>query len=320
MKNIIIFLFIFINVLIYSNTSIDINISQTNLKIGDKFTVTFNLPVQEKYSVLKEIQKVTAPLEIVSSTYVQSNDTIQCTYICAIFEDGTFDNLFFTIPVSLSSGTVIEYETKKFTIIIESVLTEDEKTAFSKIKEPEKIELKNNKDIYKFRFYFENILLLIFIVILIVFIILIVYKFIIKRLIKSKKNKDSSNAISSFEKFISDLEKIRLETEDRKEYEMKISVLSETFKEFIYRLLAFNAVSETTRELISSLRESQVENELIYKTSTILNKLDMIKFAKASVTKEQFYEYIDSIKDIGVNINNFVKLKNERENELNTIR
>lgn len=308
MKKIILFLIsLLIIQKLFCNTT-KINIDKNEIKIGEKVTLSFTIENKGEIRVLKEELSVTPPIEIITERLEIKPEAIKFLYEISSFTAGDFKDLSMKIPVAYKSGDIEIIETDSFSLIVKSILTEDEKIKLENTKEPDQVELKKSIDIKKFRFYIEGFIFWILFILVITFLILFIYKFIIKKIkVKNKTGKEDDNKIIGFEKFLFSIERITIETENRKEIEYKLSLLSETLKEFIRWAFKFNATSETTKELIKSMRESDIEQKLISETGLILNNLDMIKFAKAEIDANGFKNYLMQIKELGIAINNYSK-------------
>lgn len=316
-----VFLVIFLSSLLssFSDNILNIELDKNKVKIGEKFKITVLVDTAEDYNVLSEIEKIKYPLELLETVYKRENNYTAVEKTFSIFEDGFFSDLYFTVVFSYHSGKVIEYRSENFTIEVESYLSEDEKEALKNVGQPEKIQLRDAKGIFKFRYYFSHIFIIIMIILLITLLILILYKILLKKIGKGRKSNRETLKLSPFEKFIAEIERINTDRDSKDELENKTSLLSEVFKDFIFNIMSFNAVSETTRELVQSLRESDIDSDLISNINSTLTGMDMVKFAKAEINAEKFIQFKSDIKEYGLKINEIVKLNKERNNEFNKV-
>ena len=75
-----------------------------------------------------------------------------------------------------------------------------------------------------------------------------------------------------------------------------------------------NAKSETTRELLRSMRQENIDDVLISNIGAVFNSMDMVKFAKANIDQDVFNDYVKNIRDFGCKINEISKKGAENEN------
>ena len=105
---------------------------------------------------------------------------------------------------------------------------------------------------------------------------------------------------------------------DRKETEVNLSGMSCALKELITQTFNFetqsNAKSETTRELLHSMRRENIDDVLISNIGAVFNSMDMVKFAKANINQEVFDDYAKNIREFGNKINELGKKGDENEN------
>ena len=181
------------------------------------------------------------------------------------------------------------------------------------IKDPSKIKLKEEKPQAKINFNISFFVKIVFLVILLVIIGMILYYFLYKVIMK-KKHSESIIKIPPYPKFLAHLEKISFnKKDDRNIIEKKLSELTEILKELIYEDFTFNAISETTTELLMSLREIDFDSNIADALKKNFDEIDMIKFAKAPVEFSNLNAYIQIIKKLGNKIHNYKLLMISKE-------
>lgn len=312
---------------LFSNPVVSINdffVDKTEILVGIKIHFTFSIHPEssEEYSILTEEFFLPSPAELLEIQYLpkQGKQTTEIKGIFSIYESGEFQDLFFQVPVSFKNGEVINYRTNTFSIKVSDLLTKEEKAALKEIKDTASVELRPELPQEKFRFYFEGFLLFALIVLLLTFLSLILYRFLLKKRKQKKgalsaEEKDALSHLTPFEKFTFIIENLQLESENRKELELKLSMMSGALKELIHRSFHFNATSETTRELLSSMRKEGLDDVLVSNIAAVFQSMDMVKFARADINKEVFQEYRKNIKSFGYSINQTANSRNEKRNE-----
>ena len=122
----------------------------------------------------------------------------------------------------------------------------------------------------------------------------------------NKKQKEKYENIPPYQMFLAKLEMILFKkNDDRKLIEKKLSELIEVFKELIFKELSLNAPSETTKELMKSLRKINLDQDMTKAINILLNEIDMIKFAKAQTDFNRLLFYLNSIKNFAEKIHNY---------------
>lgn len=304
----------------------DFSLSKTEILLGEKINFQFSIvPNDEtkKYEILTEEFSIIAPFEILSIDYKKlGNNATLVSGEMTSFTAGELKDINMSVPVSFSDGTVAIYQTDNQTFNVKPVLTKEEEEALKKIEDPSTIELRASLPQEKFRLYFEGWLIFILIVVVLAILAVIIYRIIIKKL-KSKtsdnqKESNPLNNLSAYEKFLFMMETHCIYSADRKETEVNLSGMSCALKELITQTFNFetqsNAKSETTRELLHSMRRENIDDVLISNIGAVFNSMDMVKFAKANINQEVFDDYAKNIREFGNKINELGKKGDENEN------
>ena len=141
------------------------------------------------------------------------------------------------------------------------------------------------------------------------------YKFIFKR--KNGKENEKTK-LPPYENFLKNVSQINFDPNDeRPATENKLSILTEVLKELIYDEYQLNAPSETTKELIRSLRDIGFKEEIVIDMNTFYTEIDLIKFAKAPYNYDRLILFLNKIKDLGSRINQDYREKNSEVNNVN---
>ncbi|MCK4799207.1 MAG: hypothetical protein KAT05_17675 [Spirochaetes bacterium] len=307
-----IFLFIFLIIIISSsysdgtNDSIISTISKTNIKIGEKITLLLKVPDLKDVKVLwEDMSELHQEVEIYSKKDFYKGKYLNFEIIFTFFYSGDYEGFIFTIPISTPDGEMLYLETDKYNIIVESPLTEEEIENLKNIKDPSKIELRKEKEQVKIAFHFSTYIKIILFIIGFILLAMIIYYFLYKKIMKKRKE-DEIKKLPPYQRFLADLEIILFDVkDDRKIVEKKLSELTEILKELIYGELFFNAPSETTKELIISLKQTEFDPNIIAILNDLFNEIDMIKFAKAPVNYDRLKYYVDTIRKLGNKIHNY---------------
>jgi len=319
------FFFLFTLILINSksyifsdeNNKIVTKISRKKIMIGEKIKLTVKISNLLNTNILwEEMSSSHSNVEIYSKNSFYKSDILNLEIIFSFFDEGTIKDFTFTIPLVSSEGELLYLNTSKYTIKVVNQLSEEEISNIKNIKDPSKIELKKEKKQakipYKFSFHIKIIILIIF---LIFFGSLLYY--ILYKIIKKKLFKDKNISIPPFDDFLREISIIDfLNTDDRKTIENKLSYLTEILKKLIYKEFSFNAVSETTTELIFSLRNINFKEDIITDIQNTLMEIDLIKFAKGNFDIKKLKFFIKSVKELGINIHNY-KLSIDQNNIIN---
>jgi len=313
MKKFLILYFILLSA-IYINAdqtddSIKSKISKTKIKLGEKITLNISIPGEnfKEYKIVwGELNSSNGKSETISQKDSYINKTLHLEIVFTFYEAGTFKDFTFTVPISIKDQEMMYLTTDKYEIEVSSPLTDEELENIKKIKDPSKIELKKEKLQEKMPFIFSGYIKIILIVLLIILIGLILYYIVYKMIFKNREGKIEQNKLSPYENFLAKLEIINFDkNDDRKTIELKLSELTEIVKELIFLEFALNAPSETTKELIYSLRNINFENNLILSIKSLLEEIDMIKFAKASYDFDRLIYQKEAIRKLGNNIHQY---------------
>lgn len=302
------------------------SLNKTEIKLGEKINFQFSIPANdktEKYEILTEEFTVTRPFEILSVNYKKlSDNTTIVSGEMTSFTSGELKDIKISVPVSFSDGTVTIFSTENQTFNVAPVFTDEEKEALEKIEDPSTIELCSSLPQEKFRLYFESWLILILVVIALAIATVLIYQHIIKKLHTktpdSEKNTDPLDKLSAYEKFLFTMENNCKYSSERKETEIKLSEMSSALKELIMYTFNFetplNTKSETTRELLFSMRRENIDDVLISNIGAVFNSMDMVKFAKANIDQNVFNDYVKNIREFGSKINEIGKKGADNEN------
>jgi len=291
----------------------DVILSKNKIKIGEKTTLLIKVYDIENVRVLWEEMSVSIP----NISFIKKLDYYKSKVFClelifTVFEGGEYSDLFFEIPILKNEdGSIIYIKTRKLILNVESPLSEKEIETIKNISDPSSIEIKKEKGAADLPFFFSFYLKIILIVLFLAALALLGYHFFYKHIIKGKFGKNI--ILSPYEKFLFRMEKIHFtENESRASVDKKLSELSEAFKELVYNDFKLNALSETTKELLISLRTFSVNEEIVHKVSALFNDMDLVKFAKAPVSINKLDIFYSSLKDIGSEIHGY-------KNELDSI-
>ena len=281
-------------------------ISKTDIKIGEQINLTIILQDLENVNILwEDMNSTNNNVETISKKNYYKNKNLFIEIVFTFFESGEYNDFSFTIPINQTNGEMLYLYSEKYNIKVNNPLTKEELDTINNIKDPTSIELKKEKEQAKFPFYFSfYIKIIIFIIIILIF-ALISYYYLYKY-IMNKKSKEKYENIPPYQMFLAKLEMILFEkNDDRKTIEKKLSELTEIFKELIFRELSLNAPSETTKELIISLKKANLDPDITNEINMLLDEIDMVKFAKAPTNFNKLLHYLKSIKEFGGKIYNF---------------
>ncbi|MBN2547399.1 MAG: hypothetical protein JXB50_16465 [Spirochaetes bacterium] len=295
-------------------------ISKTNIKLGEKIKLTVTI-TDEKFKESKvfwnNLTFSNNKAEVLSYKDSYNNKTLSLEIIFTFYEAGNYKDFSLTIPVSSKDEELFNLITERYTIEVASPLSLEEIETIKKIKDPSKIELKKEKPQAKMPFRFSFYIKVILIILLIVLIGLLTYYFIYKLIFKSKE-KHSQNNLSPYENFLVKIEKLNFSiNDDRKKVEIKLSQMSEILKELIFMEFSFNAPSETTNELILTLRNIYFDQNLIVRIKDILEETDLIKFAKAKYEIENLENKKETLKKLGTEIHQYKLVQINKQENLN---
>lgn len=302
----------------------DFSLNKTEIKLGEKINFQFSIAANgkaEKYEILTEEFTVTNPFEILSVNYKKRSDnaTLVSGEITS-FTSGNLKDIQMSVPVSFSDGTVTIFSTENQTFTVAPVFTKEEEEALKKVEDPSTIELRSPLPQEKFRLYFEDWLLLIIIIVILAIAAVLIYQRIIKKFHSktsdNQKGGDPLDKLGAYEKFLFMMENNCEYSADRKETEIKLSGMSSALKELIMHTFeaTSNAKSETTRELLYSMRHENIDDVLISNIGAVFNSMDMVKFAKAGIDQNAFNDYVKNIREFGSKINEAGKKGAENEN------
>lgn len=304
----------------------DFSVNKAEVLLGEKINFQFSIVPDEntkEYQILTEEFAISYPFEILSIDYKKlSNHTTVVSGEMSSFTAGEFKDIKMSVPVSFTGGTVIIYSTETKTFNVAPVFTKEEEEALKKIEDPSAIELRPSLPQEKFRLYFEGWLIWGLAVLILSILAVIIYRYIIKklhsRMLSEEESCDPLDKLSPYEKFLFMMETNSTYSADRKETETQLSGMSCALKELITQTFNFdaqsNAKSETTRELLRSMHQENIDDVLISNIGAVFNSMDMVKFAKANINQDVFNEYVKSIRDFGSRINEISKKGAENEN------
>lgn len=302
------------------------SLNKNEIKLGEKISFQFSIVANdkaEKYEILTEEFTVTHPVELLSVNYKKlSDNTTLVSGEITSFVSGELKDIKMSVPVSFSDGTVIIFSTENQTFNVAPVFTAEEEEALKKVEDPSTIELRSPLPQEKFRLYFGNWLILILVIVILAIVAVLIYQRVIKKLHSktsdNEKETDPLDKLSAYEKFLFMMENNCKYSADRKETEIKLSGMSSALKELITQTFNFettqNAKSETTRELLYSMRRENIDDVLISNIGAVFNSMDMVKFAKASIDQNVFNDYVKNIREFGSKINEIGKKGAENEN------
>ena len=304
----------------------DFSVNKTEILLGGKINFQFSIEAVNKensYEILNEEFRISHPFEIISISYKKlSNQTTLVSGEMTSFIPGEQKDIKMSVPVSFSDGTVAIFSTDNQTFNVLPVLTKEEEEALKKVEDPSTIELRTSLPQEKFRLYFEGWLLLALIVIVLSILAVIIYRYVIKRLrskmLSEEESCDPLDKLSPYEKFLFMMETNSAYSADRKETEIRLSGISCALKELITQTFNFdaqlNAKSETTRELLRSMRNANIDDVLVSNIAAVFNSMDMVKFAKANINQDVFNDYVQNIRQFGSKINEIGKQELNNEN------
>ena len=304
----------------------DFSVNKTEILLGGKINFQFSIEAVNKensYEILNEEFRISHPFEIISIDYKKlSNQTTLVSGEMTSFIPGEQKDIKMSVPVSFSDGTVAIFSTDNQTFNVLPVLTKEEEEALKKVEDPSTIELRASLPQEKFRLYFEGWLLLALIVVILSILAVIIYRRVIKKLrskmLSEEESCDSLDKLSPYEKFLFMMETNSTYSADRKETEAQLSGMSCALKELITQSFNFdaqsNAKSETTRELLRSMRQENIDDVLISNIAAVFNSMDMVKFAKANINQDVFNDYVQNIRQFGSKINEIGKQELNNEN------
>ena len=302
------------------------SVNKTEILLGGKINFQFSIESNNKentYEILNEEFAISSPFEILSIDYKKlNNQTTLVSGEMTSFTAGEQKNIKMTVPVSFSDGTVLLYSTDTKIFNVLPVLTKEEEEALKKIEDPSTIELRASLPQEKFRLYFEGWLIFALIVVILSILAVIIYRYIIKRLrskmLSEEESCDPLDKLSPYEKFLFLMENHGTYSTDRKETERQLSGISCALKELITQTFNFdtqlNATSETTRELLRSMRSANIDDVLVSNIVAVFNSMDMVKFAKANINQDVFNDYVQNIRQFGSKINEIGKQELNNEN------
>lgn len=304
----------------------DFSVNKTEILLGGKINFQFSIEAVNKensYEILNEEFRISHPFEIISIDYKKlSNQTTLVSGEMTSFIPGEQKDIKMSVPVSFSDGTVAIFSTDNQTFNVLPVLTKEEEEALKKVEDPSAIELRASLPQEKFRLYFEGWLLLALIVVILSILAVIIYRYVIKRLrskmLSEEESCDPLDKLSPYEKFLFMMETNSAYSADRKETEIRLSGISCALKELITQTFNFdaqlNAKSETTRELLRSMRNANIDDVLVSNIAAVFNSMDMVKFAKANINQDVFNDYVQNIRQFGSKINEIGKQEINNEN------
>ena len=322
MKNKIKFILIAVNILItffiFSEEENEVGkttINKTIIKIGEKITISNELFNIKQVKVLwKDATLSNEKGEIISyKDYYSKSGSLFLDVVITFFEPGEYENFYVTIPLLTDDDETLYFYSKETTITVNELLTTEEKENIGKAEQIPPDLLKKEKDIAPFNFNIKPYIWIIVLVVLIA-IIIVISIILIMKFIKKKKSpiKQKIEKKEPYKDFLYAINNINFkESDDRIATETKLSLLTEALKELIHEEFLTGAYSETTRELIHSLRKINFDAALTNEINRIFTKLDMIKFAKAPFLLTELENYFADTKNLGSSIN-------ERYKELNT--
>jgi len=304
---------------LFSDSSDDIisEITKNSIKIGEKVVLTTKIPGIKDMKILwQDLSKSDADIEVLSTKDSYNKEYLILEIVFTSFKPKEYVDFYFTIPMVNPDGESLYLETKKYSISVNGVLSPTDLEAAKNIQDPSKIELKQEKEQEKFSFNFRPYIKIIVIILIALFcaavIFYLLYNYFIKKKFKDVKKAD----ISPYERFLANMNMIVFETDDdRKEAEYKLSILSESLKELIFGEFSINAPSETTRELIRTLKLNNFDEDTTFIINKLFTEMDMIKFAKAPYDFERLQFFYGKIKELGERIHELYKYKNLEKKE-----
>ncbi|OHD14069.1 MAG: hypothetical protein A2086_12090 [Spirochaetes bacterium GWD1_27_9] len=317
-KYFLIILFIFTSFLAFSDAtddSIVSKISRTDIKIGEKINLLIKIPNLKDVKILwEDLSYADSSVDIIDKKDFYKDKYLNIEINFTFFNPGEYKKFYFTIPISQKDGEMMYLTTDYYDISVKSTLTPEELETINKTEDPQKIVLRNEKTITDIPFTFKPYIIPIIIILGCILAGFVIYFIVYKILLKRKGKEVERPKLPPYQQFLSDIAKIDFKNNDaRLEIENKLSILTETLKELIYREFDLNAPSETTRELITSLRQIDFNSDLIVAINTIFTEIDMIKFAKAEFQFDRLIFFLNIIKDFGQKVHNYYNEKNPQE-------
>jgi len=304
---------------IFPDSSDDIisEITKNSIKIGEKAVLTTKIAGIKDMKILwQDLSKSDADIEVLSTKNSYIKDYLILEIVFTSFKPKEYVDFYFTIPMVDPAGESLYLETKKYSISVNGVLSPTDLEAAKNIQDPSKIELKPEKDQEKFGFNFKPYVKLIIIILIALACAAVVFYLLYNYFIKKKFMEVKKADISPYERFLANINMIVFEPdEDRKESEYKLSILSESLKELIFGEFTINAPSETTRELIRTLKLNNFDEDITFIINKLFTEMDMIKFAKAPYDFDRLQFFYGKIKELGEKINELYKYKNLEKKE-----
>ena len=285
-------------------------LTKTDIKIGEKINLTVKIPNLENAKVLWEDMTYTdASCDVLSKKEFYKDKLFNIDIEYTFFDAGTYKDFLFTIPISVKGGDVLYLTTNKYTINVASPLTNEEIENIKSILDPSKIELRKEKEQAKFNFVILPYLKVILIILFVILAGLVIYFFLYRKFGKLKGTEASVKKLPPYEQFLADISRIEFGINDsRIETENKLSLLTEILKELIYREYSLNAPSETTRELVTSLKQINFNDEILLEINRLFFEIDMIKFARSEYDYDGLVFFLGAIKSLGERINTIYRM------------
>jgi hypothetical protein len=290
-------------------------LSKTEIRIGEKTNLTVKIPGLENAKVLwQDLTYTDSSADILSKKEYYKDKIFNLEIEFTFFKPGSYKDFLFTVPISVKGGDVLYLTTNKYTITVKSPMTDEEIENIKSMKDPSKIELRKEKEQAKFNFTFLPYVKIILIVVLILLIGLVLYFFLYKKFGRLKGSKVIEKKLPPYENFLANVAMIEFKIDDsRHDTENKLSLLTETLKELLYGEFDLNAPSETTRELVYSLKEINFNDDILLEINRLFLEIDMIKFARSSYDYDRLVFFLTSIKELGGKINNIYRMTAEKE-------
>jgi hypothetical protein len=93
---------------------------------------------------------------------------------------------------------------------------------------------------------------------------------------------------------IDEFEKIRrLDLPGKGEYRLLYTYVSDTLRSFLHRTMSFDAIYETSEEILTNLSKGSVDNDTYNRLRDVMYEADMVKFAKYSPDFDRASSLID---------------------------
>ncbi len=314
-------LFVFSITQIFS-LGFDWSVDRNSIKIGEEILLDIRITGDESVDnpSIIQIETVEANNSLIqkkSEEYRDGNST-GVRIIFTFIEPGDYKGIVFRTSIDTGKGSVIARDTPAFDITVLPVLTEEQIESVQNAEDPQNISiLHEHMGIEPFKFRIAGILIIVGIIIVILAALFIGYYFIYQLLFKKKNNEiDLYSGLSPFERFLVDFQGIVFEPSDT--YQMtlvKISRLTAVFKELIHAEYKVNAPSSTTREFVALLRTLKFDITIINNINLLLNRLDMVKFAKGAITYDELAGAREKIKVFAAEINhNYIRINQQQIN------